>query len=237
MTAPTWTSPKDVTAATKAADAITVASGPGIGIQLRHGPHQGRLIMPFNQRGAFWDVRAVSSDDCGASWKLGDLVPDARSRDAKGRVTSMLNEVQMVELQDGSVQLNSRQADGRPFRKTATSRDGGQTWSKLEQAEALPDPACMGSILRYCFASDTTRSRILYSGPNGPNRSSGTVRLSYDEGRTWPVQKVLGNGPFAYSCLTRLKDGSVGILYETGKKNPYETLTFTRFSMDWLEGR
>jgi sialidase-1 len=231
----TWTSPKDVTAATKAADAITVASGPGIGIQLQHGPHQGRLIMPFNQRGAFWDVRAVYSDDRGTTWKLGGLVPDARAVDARGRTTSMLNEVQMVELQDGSVRLNSRQADGQPLRKTATSRDGGQTWSKVEQAEQLPDPACMGSVLRYSFADGGVKSRILYSGPNGPNRTSGKICLSYDEGKTWPVKKVLGQGCFAYSCLTRLKDGSVGILYETGKNNPYETVTFTRFPMEWLE--
>ena len=122
--------------------------------------------MPFNQRvGHFWDVRAVYSDDRGATWKLGDLVPDARATNAKGGVTSMLNEVQMVELQDGSVRLNSRQADGRRFRKTAISRDGGQTWSKAEQVPQLADPACMGSILRYAFAAMTTKSCILYSGP------------------------------------------------------------------------
>lgn len=231
-----WMSPRDVTAATKAADAVTVASGPGIGIQLQRGPRQGRLIMPFNQRaGPFWDVRAVYSDDRGATWKLGDLVPDARTTNAKGHVTSMLNEVQMVELQDGSVRLNSRQADGRPFRKTATSRDGGQTWSKAEQVPQLADPACMGSILRYSFAAASTKSCILYSGPNSTKRENGTICRSYDGGETWPVKKVLCEGCFAYSCLTRLKDGSVGMLSETGKKNPYETVTFTRFSMDWLD--
>ena len=162
-----WTPPKDVTATTKAADAITVASGPGIGIQLAHGPHRGRLIMPFNQRvGRFWDVRAVYSDDRGASWQLGRLAPDARAVDANGRATSMLNEVQMVELADGTVRLNSRRADGQSFRKTATSADGGQTWSTVEQVRQLADPACMGSILRYSFADGTTKSIILYSGPN-----------------------------------------------------------------------
>ncbi len=67
----TWTGLKDVTETTKAGDAITIASGPGIGIQLKRGQHQGRLVVPHNQRvGPFWDVRAVFSDDHGASWKM-----------------------------------------------------------------------------------------------------------------------------------------------------------------------
>jgi sialidase-1 len=234
----TWTSPRDVTVTTKAADAITVASGPGVGIQLRHGAHRDRLIMPFNQRvGRFWDDRTVYSDDGGVSWKLGELVPEARATNSKGQVTSLLNEVQMVELQEGAVRLNSRQADGQPFRKTAVSRDGGQTWSQAEQALQLADPACMGSILRYSFAANATKSVILYSGPNSTKRENGTVYVSHDEGQTWPIKRVLCEGCFAYSCLTRLKDGSIGILYESGKKNPYETVTFARFSLDWLENQ
>ena len=239
-----WTAIKDVTETTKAADAVTIASGPGVGIQLERGPHSGRLIMPFNQRvGRFWDVRAVFSNDHGVTWQLGDLVPGARGVNGKGGPTSMLNEVQMVELSDGAVRLNSRHADDKPFRKTAVSRDGGQTWSKVEQVEQLPDPACMGSILRYSFSEDCPprrpagqgRGRILYSGPHGSKRTDGTIRASYDDGRTWPLSKVLCSGPFAYSCLTRLKDGSIGILYETGKKDPYETVTFSRFALEWFE--
>jgi sialidase-1 len=232
----TWSAMKDITATTKAADAITVASGPGIGIQLTRGPNRGRLIMPFNQRvGPFWDVRAVFSDDHGDTWQLGNVVPGARTVNAKGRTTSMVNEVQMVELDDGSMRMNSRRSDDKPFRKTAVSRDGGQTWSKVEQVEQLADPACMGSTLRYDFATGGSKGHIIYSGPRGPGRTNGAIHVSYDDGRTWPVSKLLCPGPFAYSCLARLNDGSIGILYETGKKRPYETLTFSRLSVDWLE--
>jgi sialidase-1 len=241
----TWTAWKDITETTKADNAITIASGPGIGIQLQRGPHRGRLVIPFNQRvGPFWDVRAVFSDDHGGTWRLGELVPGARStgfsRKAPGQpqkvvTTSMINEVQMAELEDGSVRMNSRRADNKPFRKTAVSGDGGQTWSKVEQVEQLPDPACMGSILRYAFAAGDGKGQLLYSGPHGPGRTKGTIRVSYDDGRTWPASKVLCPGQFAYSCLTRLEDGSIGILYETGKKNAYETVTFSRFSLEWVE--
>ena len=68
-----WSAMKDVTESTKAADAITNASGPGIGIQLQRGEHKGRLIMPFNQRvGTRSGRHAVYSDDHGTTWKLGE---------------------------------------------------------------------------------------------------------------------------------------------------------------------
>ena len=57
-----------------------------------------------------------------------------------------------------------------------------------------------------------------------------TVRLSRDEGKTWPVARVLHEGPSAYSCLAMLPNGDIGCLYERGEKNAYETLTFARFS-------
>ncbi len=232
-----WTGLKDITDTTKAADAITIAGGPGIGIQLQHGPHRGRLIMPFNQRvGTFWDVRAVFSDDHGATWRLGEVIPGARGVNAKGRATSMVNEVQMVELEDGTVRMNCRRADDKPYRKTAVSRDGGKSWSKVEQVEELPDPACMGSILRYGFASGGSRGRIIYSGPEGPGRRNGILRVSYDDGQTWPQSSLtFPASPFAYSCLARLHGGSIGILYETGKKKAYETISFSRFTLEWLE--
>ena len=62
-----------------------------------------------------------------------------------------------------------------------------------------------------------------------------TIRLSYDEGKTWPVSKVLYSGPAAYSCLTVLPDTTVGCLYE---KDNYRRITFARFDLDWLtEGK
>jgi len=63
-----------------------------------------------------------------------------------------------------------------------------------------------------------------------------TVRMSYDEGRTWPVSKVLHDGPSAYSCLTVLPDNDIACLYEAGVKHPYEKIVFARFNLDWLTG-
>ena len=75
------------------------------------------------------------------------------------------------------------------------------------------------------------KGRILYSGPGGKGRDHMTVRMSYDECKTWPVAKVLYAGSAAYSCLTVLPDGSIGCLYE---KDGYRKITFARFTLDWL---
>ncbi len=57
------------------------------------------------------------------------------------------------------------------------------------------------------------------------------MRLSYDDGKTWPVSKVIYEAGYAYSCLTRLADGSLGLLFE---KDGYKSITFARFTLDWL---
>ncbi|MHC4507853.1 MAG: sialidase family protein, partial [Planctomycetota bacterium] len=57
--------------------------------------------------------------------------------------------------------------------------------------------------------------------------------LSYDEGKTWPVSKLLHDGPSAYSCLTVLPDGDIGCLYEGGDTR-YGEIVFAGFSLEWL---
>ncbi|MEI7731473.1 MAG: sialidase family protein [Verrucomicrobiota bacterium] len=229
----TWSKPMDVTRTTKHAQNVTIlASGPGIGIQLHKGPQPGRLIIPFNE-GPFgvWNVLSAFSDDRGATWQLGQSAPGCRVPNRKGGEVSLVNEVQMVELADGKVMLNSRKWGGKAVRKIAVSQDSGATWSKIEEEPALRDPGCMASILRYSFPAVAEKSRILYSGPDSAKRENGTVYLSYDEAKTWPVKKVLWPASFAYSVLTRLPDGMIGCLFETDGAN---RLVFARFTLAWL---
>ena len=232
----TWTKPLDVTRATKRpARATTIASGPGIGIQLTRGPHRGRLIFPFNE-GPYWQWNnfSVFSDDRGKTWKYGENVPGAFLPDPKLGERSQINEVQMVECSDGSVRLNSRQFAGAKVRKTSLSRDGGATWSPVEDVPELRDPSCNASILRYSFDDAKGRGRILYSGPDSPKRDTGTVHLSLDDGATWPVKRVLWPGSFAYSVLTKLPDGVIGCLFEADN---YGRIIFARFPLAWIEQR
>lgn len=224
----TWAAPRDVSKQVKREKKVTsVAAGPGIGIVLQNGPHKGRIIMPFNQ-GPYnnWRVYAAYSDDDGQTWNMGDVAPG----DGKGHA----NEVQMVELSDGRVMLNARtQGKGSTkHRKVAVSDDGGQTWSQLQIDQTLIEPTCQASILRYSWPSES-KSRIIFANPaSQTKRENGVLRISYDEGQSWPSQTDVYSGGFAYSCLTRMQDGRIGVLFE---RDNYKTISFVAISLSDLE--
>ena len=228
-----WSAPQDVTRTTKRPErATTIASGPGSGIQLTRGPHKNRLIIPFNE-GPFgkWQNYAVFSDDGGQTWTYGDDVPGALVPDGKGGERSQINEVQMAELTDGSVLLNSRQFAGAKVRRTSLSKDGGRTWSPVMEIADLPDPSCMASTLRLSFPERDTPGILLHSGPDSAKRERGTVYLSTNEGKTWPVRHLLYPGPFAYSVLCPLPNGNAGCLFEA---DDYRRIVFAGLTKDWF---
>jgi sialidase-1 len=67
------------------------------------------------------------------------------------------------------------------------------------------------------------------------------VKLSYDECQTWPVSKVLEEGPAGYSDLAVAANGTILCLYERGVLGGMADtryLTLARFSLGWLtDGR
>lgn len=199
----TWSAPREVTREVKrATGATSTATGPGVGIQLAHGSHKGRVIMPFNE-GPFdrWRVYAAYSDDGGDTWRAGEVAPN----DAKG----LANEVQMFERADGSVVLNARQHLGAKRRKTAVSADGGATWSTLRDIPELPDPTCMGGVLALGGGV------VVFTGCDSETRRAlGAAWFSRDDGASWPVKIAVEPGGFAYSVPVALDARTVGVVYE-----------------------
>ncbi len=227
----TWSPPSEITAAVKRPDWGWYATGPGNAIQLSRGPHTGRLVIPcvYSKAGAkgTYFSHAIYSDDHGHSWRLGGTSPEGG-----------VDECAVVELSDGRLMLNMRSSGEAPrCRRVCFSTDGGETWINQHADQTLVEPPCQASLVRYSWADAGNRSRLLFSNPaNGQlnQRNRMTVRLSYDEGRTWPVAKLLCAGPSAYSCLAVLPDGSIGCLYEAGQKHPYEKILFAGLTLDWL---
>ncbi|MFJ2088748.1 exo-alpha-sialidase [Streptomyces sp. NPDC087901] len=194
----------------------------GEGIQLRNGAHKGRLIQQYAIRnnGANYAVSAYS-DDHGATWKMGTPVGPGG------------DENKTVELNDGTVMLNNRSA---PYRTIAYSTDGGVTYTPFVQDTELPDPANNASVMRYAPdapASDPQSSWLLFSNTEATSRKNLTVKMSCDNGKTWPIKKVVDAGAAAYSTLTRLPGGRLGLLYERGN---YEHITYSSFDLKWLGG-
>ena len=229
----TWSRPVEITQTAKQPAWCWYATGPGVGIQLEKGASRGRLVIPCDHsvaasadNPAGYSSHVIISDDHGETWKLG------------GVISPQVNECQVVELADGTLMINMRNYDrSKTTRAIATSADCGLTWSKVTHDPALVEPICQASFIRYTWPGPRGKSRLLFSNPASTSkRIEMTVRLSYDEGKTWPVGKLLYPGPSAYSCLAVLPDGDIACLYEMGENHSYEKIAFARFGLKWLTG-
>jgi sialidase-1 len=206
--------------------------GPGGAIQTR----AGRLVVPAAMKpdsyefwistggfeGATSLMRAyvLYSDDHGQSWKRSALVK------------AQTNENQVVELEDGALLMDARQGAG-THRWRFISQDGGQTWSNPAVGQTVT-PVCT-AIERLSLRGSSGSNRILWAGPAGPGRLRLVARLSYDEGQTFPVEKVLYDGLAAYVDLAILHDGSAGVLWERGISRLSQFISFTRLRRESLE--
>jgi len=205
------------------------ATGPCNGIQLTRGAHKGRLLCPANHSGmvtatakrdkSTYRSHIIYSDDHGKSWQLG------------GVQENLTNESTVVELADGSLMQNMRSYHGKGNRAVAISKDGGESFGKVYLDDALKSPVCQASILRLSWKEDG-RSRILFSSPAGSRREQMTIRMSYDEGKTWAHSKEIYRGGSAYSNLIKLSDDRVGLLYE---KDRYAKVVFLGIPLEELE--
>lgn len=261
----TWSQPVEITATLDTFKAVypwvVLAPGPGHGIQMTNG----RLVVPFwlsdgssnpnakrrSHRPSI--VVSVYSDDHGRTWKAGEVaVPD-------NDVTVIPNETSVVQLADGRVLFNSRNESMNYRRLFTTSADGATGWSKPYFHDAFFEPICFGSMVRHSQQPAQSKNRILFCNPdsrhdpwvaakaNTPrsarnrHRTNLTLRMSYDEGHTWPVAKVIDPGIAGYSDLAVTPDGLIHVLYEGGTipghndshfKN--QAMSVVSLNLEWL---
>jgi len=82
---------------------------------------------------------------------------------------------------------------------------------------------------------------LLFVNPDSRNipkhpRKNLTVKLSFDEGQSWPVQEVLNEGPSGYSDIAVGPDGTAYCLFETNtiKEGWNYSLVLKKFKVDKL---
>lgn len=162
---------------------------------------------------------AVYSDDEGVSWSV------------SARAIAGGDEAKVVELNDGTILMSSRTSGNRLW---ATSTDKGLSWGAKNSWTEIWGNACDADIVRYTSTLDGfDKNRILHTLPNANNRTNVTMWMSYDEASTWPVKKTLCEGQSAYSSVTILPDGTIGVYLEEDESIPYK-MYFLNFSLDWL---
>lgn len=164
-------------------------------------------------------LHLFKSSDHGQHWQLVDTA--IRPGD----------ESKVVELSDSTLLVNSR-VNGLGLRYVHRSDDGGTSWVSAPDT-SLVDPACNASITRYSStALGDKRDRLLFANANSAkSRENLTVRISYDEGKTWSAGKVIYAGKAAYSSMTVLQNGDIGLFFE---KDDYQENAFVAFSIEWL---
>jgi len=224
----TWGEPREITSDVKKAEWTWYATGPGAGIQIDRGVNTGRLVAPCDHIEAGtkdYYSHVIYSDDHGNTWKLGGSSPQPQ-----------VNECQVVEISENRLMLNMRNYDRRIHtRQTTLSTDGGQTWYDQKFDVDLIEPICQASLRAALWNSDSSRKYVFFSNPaDTSNRINMTIKISIDEGNSWPISKVLHTGPSAYSDLAIVESDKVACLFESGKKHPYENIVFVIIPIDDL---
>jgi sialidase-1 len=212
----TWSKPVNVTQQCKQEEGWLWAPAPGAGITLR----DGTLVFPTQGRDksgkAFSNI--TYSKDGGNTWHTSN-------RAAKESTTENM----AVELSDGAIMLNMRcnknktdtgDTNGRVI---AITRNLGANWTEHRTSRgALHEPVCMASIIRHDYqVKDQKKSVLLFANPDSKTvRHHMTIKVSYDDGLTWPANKKILLDEWksrGYSCLTSIDADTIGIVYESSQ--------------------
>lgn len=242
----TWTEPVDITNVVAGYrpgyNWNVMAPGPGHGLQLANG----RLVVPmWLCTGGKLHRPSVSmtifSDDHGKTWQRGEIPQPA-----------MINgsECAAVQLEDGRVALYIRNEEPAYRHAVAYSPDGATNWTVPVIHPDLYSPISFATAVRFSTKADGGKSRLLYIHPDskgdtevirwfGPRpRNRVSVRLSYDDGKTFPLAKIIEPQRSGYADIAVAKDGMIYCLVERGEieGNNLNTryLSIFKFNLEWL---
>ena len=201
----TWSEPRSLAGAAPGNFKDFAPGAANGAIQLRHGPFRGRLMLVVEIRSA---IGLIFSDDHGRTWQPGALT-----------VFSGACEPSVVELSDGRVIVSPRARNlSAPGRLFMTSHDGGASFAETRQEPAIPIPGQGELVAVDLPAADGSPPlrAVVFCGA-ADNKTRLTLIASLDDGRTWPITKMLDDGPCANLALVALPGGQVGVLYESDK--------------------
>lgn len=198
----TWSEPVNVTSQIKKPEWYLCFNGPGMGITTK----EGVLVFAgqYKDKNQVPHSTIIYSKDHGKTWQMGT--------GAKSKTT----EAQVVELADGSLMLNMRDDRG-GSRSVAITKDFGKTWTEHPTSRKdLPEPVCQASIIRIKLA-DGREALAFFNPATTQGRHHSTLKLSFDEGMTWPEKYhtlIYEPESYGYSCLAQITPTTLGVFYE-----------------------
>ena len=168
------------------------------------------------------------------------------------------HESTVVELKAGRLMVLMRNQHPSGRVGTAISEDGGETWGEVTYHPDIPEifsqpnaiaidgpdgsagsgglPASGASAGADSPAAETSPEpdSPLYVFANAsqlmPYRGNGVLRVSTDEGETWPIARTFNPGHYVYQSMTYLPSGKIGLLWE----NEWQGLYFTQIPLSWF---
>ena len=153
-----------------------------------------------------------------------------------------LTECQVVEMPNGQLKMFMRNTGSHV--RIATSFDGGATWdSDVVQDTNLREPYCQLSVINYSQKIDG-KDALIFSNPDASSRINGTVKIglisengTHKNGEPkydiqWKYKKLVKPGYFAYSCLSELPNGNIGLFYEG---TDVREMSYTEMNLDYLK--
>jgi hypothetical protein len=195
----TWSEPKDITPSIidEEKDGFFFAVAPGSGLTTQ----KGRVIMPIY---TLHGTVAIYSDDNGETWQRNSIVP----------YTQNIDEWSAVQAPTGEIYSFGR---AKKFGKTpvSISTNNGTVFlgSKKVKVKA---PKCQKNSL-------AVGNKVLISHPSAKKRANGVISVgtfNYNKkgklkGIKWSKEDIkLNEGFFAYSCMAKIDDNTVAVLYE-----------------------
>ena len=184
----------------------------GRGFQTRDGTLLHCLVNLQNGTHVF------GSNDHGKTWYIADAP------------ISLGDESKIVELNDGSWLVNSR-VNNKGIRYSHISKNQGKSWTTRPEINLI-DPGCNASLVKYDYGNYINSDLLLLSNINNQStREEIVIRHSLNGGETWSEPRIIYAGSAAYSSMTVLNNGEIGLLFE---RDNYSKNVFTKFSLHWL---
>jgi sialidase-1 len=224
--------------------------------RLPYGSDQrGRLIMPARILGPQdsdapdWRIyhyaTAIYSDDGGASWQTSVPFPIMGAADGA-----------IAELTYDGLVFSAREQITRGNRYIGVSPNNGFNWIAADRSADLPDGprgspfGLMGGLIRLpvdgydvlLYSNVDTDSGSMpaeFAGDSTGGREKLTVWASFDGGVTWPLKRLVYEGPSGISSLAAgragtASEGKLFLLFEGGPDGSESAVQVAAFNMSWL---